>query len=278
MDSVKNTDLASQIVNNTYVTQGVNALNARHKMFTDLLSQRRMPDEGWEDATIEYLLMQLSMMDSNNFISNVGVGEREARIFSTLVSKRMYGLGHGIGRSGDVTAVQPKAAGSSLIVQLSQAMMLNLFKISGILNTKKCVILPCATGMSLALTLLTLKSTIAESNPEMAEKKKYVIWNRIDQKACFKSIFTAGMIPLVIENLLVGDELNTNIPKIVETIEKYGPEQILCVMSTTSCFAPRACDSIEEISKICKKFDVGHVINNVSAITNFLKKSSDHEI
>ena len=39
MDSVKNTDLASQIVNNTYVTQGVNALNARHKMFTDLLSQ-----------------------------------------------------------------------------------------------------------------------------------------------------------------------------------------------------------------------------------------------
>ena len=110
-------------------------------------------------------------------------------------------------------------------------MMLNLFKISGILNTKN-VILPCATGMSLALTLLTLKSTIAESNPELAEKKKYVIWNRIDQKACFKSIFTAGMIPLVIENLLVGDELNTNIPKIVETIEKYGPEQILCVMST----------------------------------------------
>ena len=29
--------------------------------------------------------MQLSMMDSNNFISNVGVGE-EKRIFSTLVS------------------------------------------------------------------------------------------------------------------------------------------------------------------------------------------------
>lgn len=268
MDSVKNADLASQIVNNTYITQGVNALNARHKMFTDLLSQRRMPDEGWEDATIEYLLNQLSMMDSNNFASNVGVGEREARIFSALVSKRMYGLGHGIGRSGDVTAVQPKAAGSSLIVQLSQAMMLNLFKISGILNTKKCVILPCATGMSLALTLLTLKSTIVESNPEMAEKKKYVIWNRIDQKACFKSIFTAGMIPLVIENLLVGDELSTNVPKIVETIEKYGPEQILCVMSTTSCFAPRACDSVEEISKICKKFDVGHVINNVSATTN----------
>ena len=277
MDSVKNTDLASQIVNNTYVTQGVNALNARHKMFTDLLSQRRMPDEGWEDATIEYLLMQLSMMDSNNFASNVGVGERSAYIFNLGVEAYVW-IGSRYRPQRRCHSCTAKSSRLVLIVQLSQAMMLNLFKISGILNTKKCVILPCATGMSLALTLLTLKSTIAESNPEMAEKKKYVIWNRIDQKACFKSIFTAGMIPLVIENLLVGDELNTNIPKIVETIEKYGPEQILCVMSTTSCFAPRACDSIEEISKICKKFDVGHVINNVSPISNCFKTSSDHEI
>ena len=100
------------------MSQGVNALNARHKMFTDLLSQRRMPDEGWEDATIEYLLMQLSMMDSNNFASNVGVGEREARIFSALVSKRMYGLGHGIGRSGDVRCTA-KSSRLILIVQLS---------------------------------------------------------------------------------------------------------------------------------------------------------------
>ena len=55
-----------------------------------------MPENGWDDATIEYLLSQLAMMDSNNFASNVGVGEREARIFSNLVSKRMFNLGHGI--------------------------------------------------------------------------------------------------------------------------------------------------------------------------------------
>ena len=47
-------------------------------------------------------------MDSNNFIDNVGVGEREARVSCPLVARRHYRLAHGIGRSGDVAAEQPK--------------------------------------------------------------------------------------------------------------------------------------------------------------------------
>ena len=41
-------------------------------------------------------------MDSNNFPSNCGVGEREARVFSEAVYRRHFGLCHGIGRSGDL--------------------------------------------------------------------------------------------------------------------------------------------------------------------------------
>lgn len=48
------------------------------------------------------------MMDSNNFVDNIGVGEREARVACGLVARRHYGLAHGIGRSGDVAAEQPK--------------------------------------------------------------------------------------------------------------------------------------------------------------------------
>ena len=33
-------------------------------------------------------------------------------------------------------------------------------------------------------------------------------------------------------------------------------------MSTTSCFAPRQPDAIDEIAKLCKEFQVAHVINN----------------
>lgn len=47
---------------------------------TSLLSNRRLPTRGWDDAQIEYLLTELSLMDSNNFADNVGVGEREGRV------------------------------------------------------------------------------------------------------------------------------------------------------------------------------------------------------
>ena len=71
-------------------------------------------------------------MDSNNFPGNCGVGEREGRLYSSLVARRHYSLGHGIGRSGDLTEVQPKAAGSSLINKLTNTMLLDIIKISGV--------------------------------------------------------------------------------------------------------------------------------------------------
>lgn len=40
-------------------------------------------------------------------------------------------LGHGIGRSGEITAVQPKAAGSSLIMTLTNSLALHAIKLSG---------------------------------------------------------------------------------------------------------------------------------------------------
>lgn len=48
------------------------------------------------------------MMDSNNFGSRCGVGEREGRVACPLVARRHFALAHGIGRSGDISAQQPK--------------------------------------------------------------------------------------------------------------------------------------------------------------------------
>lgn len=50
----------------------------------------------------------IAAMDSNNFLGTAGVGEREARIACPLVAARHFHLAHGIGRSGDVAAPQPK--------------------------------------------------------------------------------------------------------------------------------------------------------------------------
>jgi O-phosphoseryl-tRNA(Sec) selenium transferase, SepSecS len=54
------------------------------------------------------------MMDSNNFRSNAGVGEREGRVACPLVRRRHFGLAHGIGRSGDISAEQPKVCPANL--------------------------------------------------------------------------------------------------------------------------------------------------------------------
>ena len=70
-------------------------------------------------------------MDSNNFPDNCGVGEREARIASQLVAQRHYHLGHGIGRSGDIAEIQPKAAGSSLLAKLANSFALDVIRMTG---------------------------------------------------------------------------------------------------------------------------------------------------
>jgi O-phospho-L-seryl-tRNASec:L-selenocysteinyl-tRNA synthase len=43
-------------------------------------------------------------MDTNNFINKSGVGEREGRVYSGIVFRRHFGLSHGIGRSGEISA------------------------------------------------------------------------------------------------------------------------------------------------------------------------------
>lgn len=49
-------------------------------------------------------------------------------LHSGLVAQRHYRLGHGIGRSGDISEIQPKAAGSSLLNKLTNAMVLDLIR------------------------------------------------------------------------------------------------------------------------------------------------------
>ena len=54
--------------------------------------------------------------------------------------------------------------------------------------------LPVATGMSIVITLLALR--------HIRSAAKYVLWPRIDQKSCFKSIITAGVFKHFINYLL----------------------------------------------------------------------------
>ena len=173
-------------------------------------------------------------MDSNNFPGNCGAGEREGRLYSKLVADRHFHMSHGIGRSGELTSVQPKATGSSVMACLANSLALHALKLAGAVHVSDCFVVPMATGMTLCLTFLTL----AKLRPEA----KIIIWSRIDQKSCFKSMISAGLVPIIVENICKGDELQADVDEIERKIDTFGPENILCVHATTSCFAPRSPD------------------------------------
>jgi O-phospho-L-seryl-tRNASec:L-selenocysteinyl-tRNA synthase len=61
---------------------------------------------------------------------------------------------------------------------------------SGVKTSAGCFVVPMATGMSLVLCMLALK--------QEREQAKYVLWSRIDQKACFKCIITAGQSDVIL--------------------------------------------------------------------------------
>jgi UGA suppressor tRNA-associated protein, putative len=114
----------SKLIKPTYVQQSMEAIESRRKKIVQLFEKRKLPEDGWDDLNIELILAQLSLMDSNNFIHNLGIGERESRFLSDIVARRHFRLGHGIGRSGDLAEVQPKAAGSSLLSILTNSLVL----------------------------------------------------------------------------------------------------------------------------------------------------------
>jgi O-phospho-L-seryl-tRNASec:L-selenocysteinyl-tRNA synthase len=238
--------LVEDLLGKSYVAAAEQGLAQREQLVRNLLAQRRLPAAGWPHAAIEHFLLQLAAMDSNNFpgtapvcaqlitsAANVGVGEREGRVFSELVRRRHYGLAHGIGRSGDLVELQPKAVGSSLLYKLASALALDALHVAGLTTMAAALLLPTATGLSITLVLLSLKA----QRPTATR----VLWPRIDQKSCLKAILAAGLEPVVLENVQEGDEVRTDLAALQVALAA-APATFLAVVSTTSCFAPRAAD------------------------------------
>lgn len=216
-----------------------------------------------------------------------GAGEREGRIYSTLVSARHYGLGHGIGRSGDVMEAQPKAVGSSALLRLTLRLVLDAVRrgagLDGSVGKGDAkngpaafgTLLPVCTGMSMSLVLSGLRDrarsldAVAFSQDEIPERN-IVLWSRIDQKSCFKAILSAGLKCIVLPTKKdpKTDEVTTDLDALQSALDTYG-NSILAVLTTTSCFCPRVPDEVDKVAKLLLNYNsdklgsgVSHVINH----------------
>jgi O-phospho-L-seryl-tRNASec:L-selenocysteinyl-tRNA synthase len=56
-----------------------------------------------------------------------------------------------------------------------------------------------------------------------------------------------------VELAVRGEELGTDLAAVRAEVERIGPESVLAVFTTTSCFAPRAPDDLPGVAQICKE-------------------------
>ncbi len=239
--------------------RGQLVLNNFLKPMKTLFEQRNVPQKPWSEGQIEFLLQMLSNMDTDKDDKASRVGEREARIASSLHLKTSSGFCHGIGRSGFLTAPQPKAPGGSIMYELSNYLALNFLRKFGMSNIKKAIVVPQCTGMSLALCLGALRPNWDKKN---LINKRTVIVPQIDHKSLIKAINLMGMRIKTVEGKIFGDAVR--IP--IEDIEASLDSDCFAVISLTSFFPPREHDNIKEISKFAKKNDLVHIIINAYGV------------
>ena len=65
---------------------------------------------------------------------------------------------------------------------------------------------------------------------------------------------------------LEGDQLVTDMHAVHAAVEKVGVDAVACVLTTISCFAPRAPDNVVEVARLCARLDIPHVINNAYGV------------
>jgi O-phospho-L-seryl-tRNASec:L-selenocysteinyl-tRNA synthase len=262
----ENFQLCKHLLSNpNYLLPAQSNAHTYQNNINSLLSNQQLPPHPWPNQQIQQFLLELSSLDSNNYKNNSGVGEREGRVYSSLVQQRHYYLAHGIGRSGDLCAEQPKAAGSNIIIKMTNFLTMHAIKLAGLASIQSVLLLPAATGLSITLVLLTLMQEHRKLHRNRDNNRPlYVIWPRIDQKTCLKCILTAGATPFIVENIVEGDSIRTDVAQFNENMIETcgGRENILCILSTASCFAPRCPDKLVELAEFAAKFSLPHVVNN----------------
>ncbi|MHA1270725.1 MAG: O-phosphoseryl-tRNA(Sec) selenium transferase [Candidatus Helarchaeota archaeon] len=242
--------------------RGILVFNSRYSPIKDLLEHRVVPEIGWKDEIIKFFFNILSSMDTDKDIKASRVGEREARIASEYVGSLAEFFCHGIGRGGRLTGVQPKAPGASILQDIGNRLALDFLKKLGNPGLKGAVVVPFATGMSIALVLSQIRDET---------KRMEVIYPRADHKSPLKGIEFVGLKPVIVEGI-INDRDGVEIP--IENIENAITNNTAAILSTTSFFPPRECDNIKEIAKIAKGHGIYHIINNAYGVQNpyYMKK------
>lgn len=220
----------------------------------DILNRRKFPEKSLADDQIELMFRLLSSMDTDKDPAAARVGEREARVASPYIAQLAAGFNHGIGRSGHITAPQPKAPGASLMQQVANTVALDAMKSLGLPNVKAGIVLPVATGMTIGLVLSALRSKHAFDT---------VLLPRLDHTSPEKGVALTGLNLVITPTILEGDAVRADLTKLEEELSK---RESCAILATTTFFPPRESDPVKDIARLCNDKEVPFVINNAYGV------------
>ncbi|MHA1229618.1 MAG: O-phosphoseryl-tRNA(Sec) selenium transferase, partial [Candidatus Helarchaeota archaeon] len=254
--------LLSNFIPEHMKNRGIKVFKTRFAPIKDLLEHRVVPENSWDEEIIKFFFEILSSMDTDKDKIAARIGEREARVASNYVSSLATHFCHGIGRGGRLTGAQPKAPGASILQDIANRLALDFLKKLGNPGIKSAIVVPLATGMSIALALAEIRD---------ATNKLEVIYPRADHRSPLKGIEFVGMKPIIVEGI-INERDAVEIPP--ENIENAITDNTAAILSTTSFFPPRESDNIKEIAKIAKAHGIYHIINNAYGAQSrfFMKK------
>lgn len=262
---LSNLDVPSHMLNRSKI--GYNEL---WKPIKILLEQQTIPKKGWTDIQIKYLLNFLNSLDSDKDPKAIRIGEREGRISTPLLKELSGNFCHGVGRSGNLTAAQPKAAGASLMQNLTNKITLALINELGLPNIKGAITLPMGTGMGLANTL---RGCFSFYNTPLSHQPN-VLMTQIDHKSPLKGVEFIGANAIIIPGKSgKNHHANEGIYVSIEDIEKIYQQnkgKVVAIISNSCFFAPRVPDDIKSIAKFAKEKKLIHIVNNAYGIQSHL--------
>ena len=136
--------------------------------------------------------------------------------------------------------------------RLTNKLALDAIKRLGVPNTKSALVLPLATGMSLAVVLVAVRRLTG---------KNEVLYPRADHKSPMKAISFVGMFPKIIQGELVGDAVRISPASIEEQINENNviikseedPELVALAQSELSQLQEKNKKLLKELESLIKE-------------------------
>lgn len=83
-----------------------------------------------------------------------------------------------------------------------------------------------------------------------------------------EKLYLSGFIPVILNPSSKTNNCENKLDILLEKINIIDAKNICSIISSTNCSLPREADDIGNIAKICRKYEIAHIIINEDGLQN----------